>query len=518
MKLINKIALSLMIGSAAVVSEPSFAQNLNATYIKGSTIKETSNLSDAYLFDEVENLFLVSAEDYADALTGGVLAGEKNGSILYVKNGKIDSLGYKRIRQAQNVYAVGGEKAVPDNVVKNIKNFKGRISGSTRYETGVEVARTLGQNRNILIASGENFPDALAASALAIEKNMNIILTRKSELSESSRKYLQANKDKLVYFVGGEAAVSNAVKEEIFSVMGKDKKELNNFILFGKNRYETSKAVAEAFGPSKSAILADGGDYKDALLSSALSAQKKAPVFLISGPSQLNDLEKILADRKVDSLYALSTGENFKLSSLEEVASTLSGEEVAITDTVGKIVSKTSPKAEEIPSQSLSGWAGKDLEVKSGADASYRTVGRLPKGSKVSGKIINGYLHIEFDGSMRYVPVSGISKTEVKVENSYTTPSGENFVYKKAMNVVATAYNESGTYPTASGTYPKRGTIAVDPRVIPMGTLMYVEGYGFGRAEDTGGAIKGNKIDVYMNSNREAYQWGRKQVRIFIIK
>src|SRR5699024_5322387 len=127
------------------------------------------------------------------------------------------------------------EKAVPDNVVKNIKNFKGRISGSTRYETGVEVARTLGQNRNILVASGENFPDALAASALAIEKDMNIILTRKAELSESSRKYLQSNKDKLVYFVGGEAAVSNAVKEEIFSVMGKDKKELDNFILFGKN-------------------------------------------------------------------------------------------------------------------------------------------------------------------------------------------------------------------------------------------------------------------------------------------
>ncbi len=504
--------------AAATLGEPSYAQGLTATYIKGSTIKETSNLSDAYLFETVENLYLVSGNDFADALTGGVLAGEKKGSIFYVNNGEINELGYKRIRQAKNVYAVGGESVIPETLVKGLKNYKGRIFGETRYETGIEVAKKLGTERNILIASGENFPDALAASALAIEKDMNIILTRKNKISESSKRYLQENKDKLVYFVGGDAAVSNTVKEEVFSLLGKNKKDLGKYVIAGKNRYETSKAAAEAFGPSSSAILASGSDYKDALLSSPLSAERKAPIFLISGPSQLGDLEKNLSNRKVENLYAVSTGENFKLSSLEEVAASLSGEEVAITNTVGKVISTALPKPKEKPVETMTGWAAKDLEVKSGAESSYKTVGTLKKGTKVSGNIINGYLHIQFNGTMRYIPVSGISKTEVKMENSYTTPSGENFVYKKMMNVTATAYNESGTYPTASGTYPKRGTIAVDPKVIPMGTLMYVEGYGFGRAEDTGGAIKGNKIDVYMNSNREAYQWGRKQVRIFIIK
>ncbi|EDL63679.1 G5 and 3D domain-containing protein [Bacillus sp. SG-1] len=59
--------------------------------------------------------------------------------------------------------------------------------------------------------------------------------------------------------------------------------------------------------------------------------------------------------------------------------------------------------------------------------------------------------------------------------------------------------------------------IAVDPSVIPLGTKVYVEGYGYAVAADTGGAIKGNKIDVFFSTKAEAYRWGRKQVKIKIL-
>jgi uncharacterized protein YabE (DUF348 family) len=59
--------------------------------------------------------------------------------------------------------------------------------------------------------------------------------------------------------------------------------------------------------------------------------------------------------------------------------------------------------------------------------------------------------------------------------------------------------------------------IAVDPSVIPLGTKVYVEGYGYAVAADTGGAIKGNKIDVFFSSKSEAYRWGRKQVKIKVL-
>lgn len=59
------------------------------------------------------------------------------------------------------------------------------------------------------------------------------------------------------------------------------------------------------------------------------------------------------------------------------------------------------------------------------------------------------------------------------------------------------------------------GSVAVDPRVIPMGTPLYVEGYGSGAARDTGGDIKGNRIDIWKQSVEECRQWGRRTVAVY---
>lgn len=91
----------------------------------------------------------------------------------------------------------------------------------------------------------------------------------------------------------------------------------------------------------------------------------------------------------------------------------------------------------------------------------------------------------------------------------------------KKMTVEATAYSSDGV--TASGTKTKRApdsesTIAVDPNVIPLGSKVYVEGYGYAVAADTGGAIKGKIIDLYMNTESECIAWGRRNVTIYIIE
>lgn len=69
--------------------------------------------------------------------------------------------------------------------------------------------------------------------------------------------------------------------------------------------------------------------------------------------------------------------------------------------------------------------------------------------------------------------------------------------------------------PTASGTYPKANrTIAVDPNVIPLGTVVEIEGMGTYIAEDTGSAIKGNIIDIYFDSHSGANNFGRRTIHI----
>ncbi|MBU3158818.1 G5 domain-containing protein [Clostridium frigoris] len=92
----------------------------------------------------------------------------------------------------------------------------------------------------------------------------------------------------------------------------------------------------------------------------------------------------------------------------------------------------------------------------------------------------------------------------------------------KTFSVKTTAYSSSGNAYTASGKKAARNpngysTVAVDPSVIPLGTRLYIEGYGNAIAADTGSAIKGNFIDLYFNTNGEACNWGVKYVTVHIL-
>lgn len=96
---------------------------------------------------------------------------------------------------------------------------------------------------------------------------------------------------------------------------------------------------------------------------------------------------------------------------------------------------------------------------------------------------------------------------------------------KEILTMVATAYSDSkiscGKWaggPTAIGFKAQYGVVAVDPRVIPLRTKLYIEGYGYGIAGDTGSAIKGNRIDVCFNTHQEAVKYGRKTVKVYILE
>ena len=67
---------------------------------------------------------------------------------------------------------------------------------------------------------------------------------------------------------------------------------------------------------------------------------------------------------------------------------------------------------------------------------------------------------------------------------------------------------------TASGTDAKVGTLAADTSRYPFGTMMYIPGYGYGRVEDRGGAIKGDHIDLFFKTHKEALEWGRQQRQV----
>ena len=105
-----------------------------------------------------------------------------------------------------------------------------------------------------------------------------------------------------------------------------------------------------------------------------------------------------------------------------------------------------------------------------------------------------------------------------KTWSKLATKRGKPTSYKKTLNMEASAYSsyESGSY-TARGNALRRGYVSVDPNVIPLGTEVYVEGYGYAVADDTGGDIEGYRIDLAMDSYDEAIQFGRRTVKVYIL-
>ncbi|WP_297391928.1 3D domain-containing protein [uncultured Peptoniphilus sp.] len=110
---------------------------------------------------------------------------------------------------------------------------------------------------------------------------------------------------------------------------------------------------------------------------------------------------------------------------------------------------------------------------------------------------------------------------EVGTKKGTQAPNGKNA--KRVIVMQATAYDPTAGSKTAMGTRARVGAVAVDPRVIPLGSKLYIESmdgfasYGYATAEDTGGAIKGNRIDLFYNSNAEANRFGRRNVKVYVL-
>lgn len=94
---------------------------------------------------------------------------------------------------------------------------------------------------------------------------------------------------------------------------------------------------------------------------------------------------------------------------------------------------------------------------------------------------------------------------------------GQDIRFSRALDMIATAYTYTGRN-TASGVPPRFGAVAVDPRVIPMGSRLYIEGYGYATALDRGSAIVGNRVDVFLETAAQASRWGVRRVKVYVLE
>ncbi|WP_243240306.1 3D domain-containing protein [Clostridium cibarium] len=139
---------------------------------------------------------------------------------------------------------------------------------------------------------------------------------------------------------------------------------------------------------------------------------------------------------------------------------------------------------------------------------------------------LKGFLDQVSTPSVKDEAKASIAKAEEKMKKLTPSPnsnsgfSGSPSSYRQSYTMEATAYTANTS--TATGTIPVRNpnglsTVAVDPSIIPLGSTVYVSGYGYAIAADTGGDIHGMRIDLFMNSEADCIAFGRKDVTVLLI-
>ncbi|MEQ1823047.1 MAG: 3D domain-containing protein [Fimbriimonadaceae bacterium] len=180
----------------------------------------------------------------------------------------------------------------------------------------------------------------------------------------------------------------------------------------------------------------------------------------------------------------------------------------------------------------------KVISIKLPFKTTVKTTTDLKPGEKVvkvkgaHGKVDTTYLVTLRDGkvvskkplfSSRVEPIHALTLVGPRVRSSIASRGGYERNRGEVLTMVATGYDTSqqtipgGTGRTATGIPAEHGVCAVDPRVIKLGTRVYIEGYGEAICADTGGAIKGMRIDLCFDSRREALAWGRRTVKVHIL-
>lgn len=263
-----------------------------ATRLWGQTQYDTAKAIAEQVGENPGNVVLASGRGFADALSAGVLAYGMNVPILLVEKDPADSasapaLSYitAHMPPGGTVWMVGGTAVIDNNFAAELQgmgyNTK-RIGGYDQYETSALVAQAanVAKGTPVVIASGENFPDALSFASIAANRGWPVLLVPHNQLPAQTADCLARQQPGKVYIAGGTAAIGTPVESAIRQgLLGTS--AIQRF--GGYDQYDTAALILAAFTPSPAKLfVASGNHYPDALAGSVLAAQSGSPIMLVN--------------------------------------------------------------------------------------------------------------------------------------------------------------------------------------------------------------------------------------------
>jgi putative cell wall-binding protein len=363
--LLRRLAVALLGAALALALLPPAAGaqdddgSVTPARVSGESRFHTAAAIAATSFDAAAVAVLVTGEDHPDALAGSFAAGRLDAPILLAAADHVPAPTREVLEElgVDEVVLVGGEGAIGDEVVAALEDDGyevERLAGGDRYQTAIAVAQahhegvdagTLDGQRPALLASGEDFPDALSAGPVAARAGIPLLLTPRDRALPGVGAALEELGIERLIIAGGTGAVSEAVadayREQGYTVQR----------LAGPTRTETATAVADfaidrldGFAAAR-VLLARGDDFPDALAASVHAALLGAPILLTADVDELSAGTRTwLGERceEVDVIRALggegAVAESTLAAAVEAVERCLRGtQEVArfTTDLIG---------------------------------------------------------------------------------------------------------------------------------------------------------------------------------------
>ena len=175
-----------------------------------------------------------------------------------------------------------------------------RLSGSDRYSTSVAISQSgWSQADTVIIATGANYPDALAASSLTKSKDAPILLTKKDALDQSVIDEIQRLNAGSAILIGGAGVIGTGVEDQLNGL------GLSVTRISGTNRYETSAQVAGMIGTDNGIIIATGLNFPDALSIAPVAAMKSMPILLSPKASLDTYVSEFIAGKAIPASYVV---------------------------------------------------------------------------------------------------------------------------------------------------------------------------------------------------------------------
>jgi putative cell wall-binding protein len=293
------VATALVTVSVTAPTQAGATETFSFTRLAGNDRYETANIVAKAFASSTDNAVVATGEAFPDALAGNYLAGSLTAPIVLTKRDALPapSAGALADLKVANVTLLGGAAAVSDGV-KAALEAKGmkveRIAGTDRYETARLLAEKPGAGavgaesgkKTAIVASGENFPDAIAAGPLSFAGRFPTLLTTKDHLAPAAKAGLTALGIQQVLLLGGTVAITPAVEAELTAA------GMSVVRLAGADRSETAAKIAD-FAVSKLGFtntrvtLARGTAFPDALAGGPKGGKEKTATLLAAAADSL---------------------------------------------------------------------------------------------------------------------------------------------------------------------------------------------------------------------------------------